>query len=119
MGDQQHIQGVGGQDGGAVRTSEDGSIQTDNYPRMGAFEHDGTAYPYSLDVANLPADVIQVLKFTDTGDIDMVVTNQAGDQSRIRVASTVGNWGEYEIESVTFEDPRGTAAPLYGAWAGE
>lgn len=107
---------VRGAAGTPLQTTEQGSMQTDNYDHGGAFEFDGTAYPYTVD----PVDrLIQEVMLTDAGDIDMTVETIHGDTFTVRLADTVGRWQIWEIESLTFEDPRGTAAPLYGAWGGE
>lgn len=111
---------VTGSQGTAVRTTEDGSIATDNYPFGGSFAYDGSTYPYTLDTANLTdPDILQAVTFTEAGDVDMEVTTTLGDTFTVRLAGTVGEWSNWEVESVTFKDPRGTAAPLYGSWSGE
>jgi hypothetical protein len=110
---------VTGDRGSAIRTSEDGSIATDNYAYGDGFEHDGAAYPYTIKAANTPADTLQEIYLTNAGDIDMEITTALGDTFTIRLDGTIGTWSSYEIEEVAFRDPRGTAAPLYGGWAGE
>jgi len=110
---------VTGSKGSAVRTAEDGSIATNNYPYGDGFDFDGFAYPYTVDTSESAATTIQELYFTKTGDIDMVITTELGDTIRIPLSETTGSWDGFEIGSVKFEDPNGTNASLKGGWAGE
>jgi hypothetical protein len=110
---------VTGDQGSAVRTAEDGSIATDNYPYGGGFDFDGSAYPYTIDTANTQAATFQEIYLTDADDIDMTIKTALGDTFTIPIKGTIGSWDGFEIDTVTFEDPNGTAAALSGGWAGE
>lgn len=117
MPSEQFSQAVRGTGGTPVQTTAAGSIQTDNYPAGDGFEYDGSDYPYSFSATDI--DAIQELLFTEAGDIDMEIETVQGDTFSVRLANTVGRWQSWEIQSVTFSDPRGTGAELYGAWGGE
>lgn len=107
---------VGGVGSDPVATSQAGAFETDNYEEGGGFDHDGSAYPYTVD----PADqFIQELTITNAGDVDAVITTVSGTTFTLRLAGSVGVWDKWSIDSVTFEDPRGTGAPISGGWAGE
>lgn len=108
---------VRGSGGPPLSTTAAGSIQTDNYPAGGGFEFDGSSYPYTIEATDVNA--IQELMLTEAGDVDMTIETVQGDSFTVRVADTVGRWQIWEIQSVTFSDPRDTSASLFGAWGGE
>lgn len=115
MASEQFSQAVRGSGGTPISTTAIGSIQTDNYEAAGSFADDGTGYPLTVN----PPEVIQELYITDCDNIDMEITTVHGDVFVVRLAAAIGEWQGWEIDKVVFNDPRGTSAPLYGAWAGE
>lgn len=119
MGRPEHIMAVGGQQGASIQTTEQGSIQTNNYPHGGAFSHDGSNYPYTLDAGSEGINLLQAIHLTTAGDIVMEVTNEAGETFKVPLNSTIGEWSDWEMSKVVFRDPNGTAADLDGSWAGE
>jgi hypothetical protein len=114
---EQFSQAVRGAGARPIATTAAGSIQTDNYPAGDGFEFDGSAYPYTFNADNV--DAIQDVMISEAGDVDMEIETIQGDTFTVRLAETVGRWEIWEIQSITFRDPRGTAAALYGAWGGE
>ncbi|RDZ65875.1 hypothetical protein C5B90_05865 [Haloferax sp. Atlit-12N] len=114
MGVDQFSQEVRGS-GGTLATSTQGTVETDNYAHGDGFDFDGSAYPYTLN----PAETIQELVLTKTGNIDMEVTTTGGDTFTIPLAGNVGSFDKWEIDTVTFRDPDATASTLAGGWAGE
>lgn len=114
MGVEQFSQTVRGS-GGTLRTAATGVMETDNYSHGGAFDEDGTTYPVEIN----PAETIQELTITQAGDVDAEITTTGGDTFALRLHGGVGVWDKWEIDSVTFRDPRGTNATVSGAWAGE
>jgi len=117
MPSEQFSQAVRGGGGRPIQTTAAGSIQTDNYPSGDGFAFDGSGYPYTVEASDV--DAIQDLLLTEAGDIDMEVETIQGETFSVRLADTVGRWQIWEIQKLTFSDPRGTGAPLYGAWGGE
>ncbi|MBV0903917.1 hypothetical protein [Haloarcula salina] len=115
MASEQFSQAVRGSSAEPVNVGQTGSIETNDYDNGDGFQHDGSSYPYSHN----PAGTIQELILTEAGDIDMEVTTVGGDTFSLRLAGSTGVFNRWNIDSVTFRDPRGTAAPVYGGWAGE
>jgi hypothetical protein len=115
MGIQQHTQGVGGTGGEPIRTNAGGVLEVDNYGDGGAFDHDGSAYPYTLD----PEQTIQELIITTAGDIVARITTVEQDTFDLPLAGARGAFDKWEIESVEFRDPNATASRIAGGWAGE
>lgn len=118
MGSEQFSQAVRGSGGRPIQTSAAGSIETDNYDHGDSFEFDGSAYPYTVEPADTDT-IIQVAMLTISADVDMVVTTIEGDEFAVRLDGVVGSFSDWEIDALTFEDPRGTGATVAGAWAGE
>ncbi|WP_410765790.1 hypothetical protein [Haloferax sp. DFSO60] len=114
MGVEQFSQEVRGS-GGILATSTQGTVETDNYAHGDAFDFDGSAYPYSLN----PAETIQELIITTAGDIVAHITTTGGDTFDFPLAGSVVAVDKWEIDTVEFRDPNGTAARLAGGWAGE
>lgn len=109
------LQTVGGGAGQPLATNASGTVQTDNYQVGGAFDHDGNNYPYTVN----PVSFIQELTITNADDIDAEITTSSGIQFTLRLAGVVGTWDKWEIDSVTFRDPRSTGGRISGGWAGE
>jgi hypothetical protein len=114
MGVPEHEQTVRGSNG-TLRTNASGVIQTDNYAHGAAFDFDGSTYPYSLN----PAETIQELNITASGDIIARITTTGSDTFDLPLASASASFGKWEIDSVEFRDPHATGARIAGGWAGE
>ena len=111
---EQNAQTVRGS-GGTLRTATTGVMETDNYSHGAEFDEDGSAYPYTVN----PAEVIQEWYITSAGDVIAEVTTTGGDTFPFPLAGTVGAYDKWEVDSITFTDPKGTQAPIRGGWAGE
>ena len=114
MGVEQFSQTVRGS-GGTLATNATGTMETDNYPNGGSINSDAPAYPVSLN----PAETIQELIVLKAGDVDVEVTTTGGDTFTLRLYGGTGSFDKWEIDSVSFSDPRGTGAALVVGWAGE
>lgn len=115
MPSEQFSQPVSGGGGQPVATSTAGTVETDNYPHGDAFEHDGTAYPYTVN----PAATIQELTIIESGDMYARITTTGGDTFDLPLRGGHGVWDKWEIDEVEFVDPDGTGAAIAGGWAGE
>ncbi|WP_336359052.1 hypothetical protein [Haloarcula sp. CGMCC 1.6347] len=115
MASEQFSQAVRGSSAQPVSVGQTGSLETNDYDNGSGFEHDGTNYPYSEN----PAETIHELILTEAGDIDMEITTVGGDTFTVRLSGSTGVFNRWNIDEVTFKDPRGTAAPVFGGWAGE
>lgn len=115
MGSQQFSQPVRGSGGEPIQTTPSGSIQTDNYQAGDGFDYDGSAYPYTLN----PAETIQELYLTEAGDVTATITTIQGDTFNLPLVGSIGSFEGWEIDTVEFTDPNGTAARLAGGWAGD
>ena len=115
MGSQQFSQAVRGGAAEPVGVSGVGSLETDDYDYGDAFDVDGSAYPYLIN----PAETIQQLVITESGDVDARITTNGGDTFDLRLRGGTGAFDRWNIDSIEFRDPRGTAAALSGGWAGE
>lgn len=115
MASEQFSQAVRGSDSEPVGVSGMGSLETNDYDRGGSFDDNGTNYPVEVN----PAATIHELIVVEAGDVDMTITTTGGDTFTIRLRGTTGAYDRWNIDSVTFSDPRGTAAPITGGWAGE
>lgn len=92
-------------------------MQTDNYEAGAGFEFDGSNYPYEITAGSVNA--IQEVILSQVGDVDMVIDTVQGDTISLRLDGAYGRYQTWEMETVTFYDPRATGAALYGAWGGE
>lgn len=107
---------VGGSGDQPVSMSASGSIETDNYDEGDGFDFDGSAYPYVLNPAGR---MIQEWIITDCGDVDAEIVTKSGTTFTFRLNGITGSFDKWSIDKITFRDPRATAAPLSGAWAGD
>lgn len=115
MPSEQFSQAVRGSSAEPVGVAQTGSLETNDYDVGAAFDFDGSAYPYSIN----PAEVIHELLVTQAGDIDAEITTVGGSTFALRLAGATGTFDRWNIDSVTFRDPRATGAALSGGWAGE
>jgi hypothetical protein len=115
MGSEQHSQAVRGSSAEPVSVGQTGSLETNDYDHGAGFDHDGTSYPYDVN----PARVIHELILTQAGDVDAEITTTGGDSFTLRLRGATGTFDRWNIDAVTFSDPRGTGAALSGGWAGE
>jgi hypothetical protein len=92
----------------------DTTTQT-TYPNGGVVNEDGSAYPYTLD----PSETIEELIIQDVDpDVDVVITTTGGDTFTLPVSER-GVFNRWQIETVEFKDPTGTAASVGAVWGGE
>ena len=115
MASEQFSQAVRGSSAEPVSVGQTGSLETNDYDNGDAFDHDGSAYPYTVN----PAATIHELILTEAGDVDATITTVGGDTFSLRLRGSTGVFNRWNIDEVTFEDPRGTAAAVSGGWAGE
>lgn len=115
MGSEEFSRTVGGSGGASFATSANGSLESNNYLEGAGFDHDGTAYPYTLD----PAFDVQELVIMDAGDIVAHITTANGTTFDLPLAGAVAALDHWEIDSVEFRDPNGTGARIAGGVAGE
>ena len=115
MGSQQFSTAVRGSAGDPINVSGTGSLETNDYDQGAAFDYDGSAYPYSLN----PAETIDSLIITETGDIVARITTVSEAQFDLPLAGGSGVIDDYNIDTVEFRDPNGTTARIAGGWAGE
>lgn len=115
MGSEQFAQKVRGSSAEPVSVGQTGSLETNDYDHGDGFDFDGSAYPYSVN----PAETIHELLLTEAGDIDATITTVGGDTFSVRMRGSTAAFDRWNIDEVTFQDPRGTASPVSGAWAGE
>jgi hypothetical protein len=106
---------VRGSSGAAVSVAATGTIETDNYQSAAGFDFDGSAYPYTIN----PAETIQELFVTQSAKIRAVITTTSGEVATIPLNGNTIVLDKIEIDSVVFQDPNGTAAPISGGWTGE
>lgn len=100
---------------GVLTTSTSGVVQTDNYEEGGAFDYNGTAYPYTVD----PAETIEELVITTSGDIVARITTTSGTTFDLPLAGGSGTFDKWSIDVVEFQDPNATGDRIAGGWAGE
>jgi hypothetical protein len=115
MPSEQFSQAVRGSSAEPVGVAQTGSLETNDYDYGDGFDFDGSAYPYQLN----PAEVIHELIVTQAGDVDAEITTTGGDTFTLRLNGRTGAFDRWNIDSVTFQDPRATGASLSGGWAGE
>lgn len=104
-----------GSSGGTLATTSAGTMKTDNYGGGDGFDFDGSGYPYTLN----PAETIQELLVTESADVVARITTIQGDTFDLPLVGAVGSFEGWEIDSVEFRDPNGTAARIAGGWSGE
>jgi hypothetical protein len=92
------------------------SIETNNYDDGGAFDHDGSAYPYTVDPGG---PTIQELIITTNEDIIAEITTETGTVIPLPLAGSGGSFDFWNIDLVEFQDPNATGARVAGGWAGE
>jgi hypothetical protein len=114
MGVEQFSQTVRGT-GGTLATNTSGTVETDNYAHGGSVSDGAPTYPVSMN----PAATIQELNIIEAGDVEAEITTTGGDTFTLRLYGGAGSFDKWEIDSVTFRDPRGTGAALVVGWAGE
>jgi hypothetical protein len=98
-----------------IQTTGRGSMETNNYSEGDAFDFDGSAYPYTVN----PAFVIRELNITASDNVVARISTTSGTTFDFPLASRVGAWDHWDIDSVEFRDPDGTAARIAGGVAGE
>lgn len=109
------FRGVRGGSGTPISTSTTGVIETNNYTQGTGIDVDGTAYPYTFN----PSWDVQFIHVTEAGSIDVEVTTTDGDTFQYPLAGGTGVIDWWEVDSVTFRDPNGTAASLKAALGGD
>jgi len=115
MASEQFSQAVRGSSAEPVSVGQTGSLETNDYDHGDGFDLDGSAYPYTVN----PAETIHELIFIEVDDIDATITTVGGDTFSVRMRGSTGAFDRWNIDKVVLEDPRATAAPVTGAWAGE
>lgn len=115
MGSEQFSQAVRGSDGTPVATSATGTIETDNYDRGIGIDEDGTTYPVEIN----PPWTIQIVWFTQIGDVVAEITTDSGDEFEVPLRGGVGVIDWIEIDSLRLTDPRNTQAAVSGAVGGD
>lgn len=114
MGSQEFSQSVRGSGAQPIQTTATSSLVTNNYDNGGSFSI--TSYPHTID----PTDSIEELIIMETGnDITLDVTTSQGNTiTGIPLRGVSAAITAWDIDSITFNDPNGTGAGTYGAWAG-
>jgi len=92
------------------------TVTTDTYDLGDGFDFDGAGYPYTVDPS---PSTIQELLITEAGDIVAEITTTGGSVFDFSLADKEGAFNSWEIEEVTFKDPKGTTARVAGGWSGE
>ena len=113
-GSEEFSTAVRGSGGRPIQTSAAGSIETDNYDHGDGFDFDGD-YPHTID----PDRILQVVAFSIVdGYVELEIETILGDTFTIPIdgKATLSDW---EIESVTINDPEEENPRIAGAWAGE
>jgi hypothetical protein len=105
---------MGSYDSGVVDVADVRGTASDRFEAGDAADEDGSAYPYTVD----PAETIKELGVEPGAEIVAEITTTGGDTFVVPVTGKV-IWDRWDIDSVEFQDPDGTAARLIWWWAGE
>lgn len=114
MATEEFSRAVRGSGATPIQTTATSSLVTNNYDNGGSFSI--SSYPHTID----PADSIEELLIFETGaeiTVD-VTTNQGNTITGIPLRGATAAITAWDIDSVTFNDPTGSGASTYGAWAG-
>jgi hypothetical protein len=112
---EQFSQAVRGSNATPVSVSQRGSIDTNDYPEGDGSDEDGSAYPYTIN----PAEVIKEVGFPIVeSEIVATITTTSGTSFDVVVASPT-TWDRWDIDQIELTDPNGSGGRIAYWWAGE
>jgi hypothetical protein len=106
---------VAGSRGDTVRTSVDGSIETNNYSDALGFDYDGSAYPYTVN----PSFQGEYVNLTSAGDVVITFTLVDGSTVDVPIAGATGDIPVLSHTEFEIKDPNSTNARIAGFVGGD
>lgn len=115
MGSEEFSTAVRGSTGDPVSVSNQGSLDTNDYPNGNARDEDGSAFSYTEN----PSETIKEFGFTIIGaEIDVEVTTVGGDTFTFPL-DAVATFDRWDVDKLVLKDPNNNTPRVAFWWAGE